>query len=517
MTKMKSHILLLITAACICTTTVISIPAVSAAEASNIEVSTQDNSQDDVPTAVSDTASSIIHIIVSCADENGKTFYLHQGSGFLVASDSNAQYVMTSQTLITPTEDELSQIRKLNGLDTSARLTTQIQFIFDPDIAINANVVTTGIDSDYAILSPDTALKNRDSLRMSSSSTILRKQAIYGYGYNIDSSILGESTVPDSVSTILSGSVTAIERDPVTITTDLAPAQGFTGSPLLDENGYVLGMVCTATTGTTILPVDSITKLLDTLGIGYRTTDPASDYNVVDDSTAAKLAALLTECQQDVTDNSEKYSKKSLEAYKTAINSAMEIMNSDSATKDQYQSSIDTLNKAKKKLRPAGFTAYIIQIILLAVILLFGALVIRQKRMERQLLITLHPELQKSKPSKKAVYAEPLLSNNNTSTGSTALIRNSTQEVFWLDRPEIRIGKEASEVDYCITGNSAISRYHAAIVYQNGGYYLIDNNSTNRTSLNSTVLSPQVPTLLQPGDTISFANEVYQFNILSHI
>ena len=448
-----------------------------------------------VPEAVTDATSGIVEIVLSCVDESGKIYYLHQGSGFLVGGSSDSYCVITDQRLVTAGSDELLQIRKWAGLDTDASLTPQVYILLQPDIAISATITSTGTDYPYALLTPATALNDASLPRLQTISNVRKDSAAYLAGYNLDISILGQETVSPASLDFFAGQITSVQQEPLFISCNIDAKNGCAGSPLFDENGYVLGMFYQTEDGNLdILPSDTIMEVLQALNIPYLTSDPSSEYNIADPQIIDELTALLHTCQEDVTNNSASYSKKTLSAYKTAINDAMKVLNSRDATKDDYQNSIDALNSARQKLKPANFTARIAEFVLLGILIVLVFFHTRQLLKAKRLKNALHPA---------------------ASNFSAYLKRLDTGETISLKKGELRIGKDAAPVDYCIKDHPAVSRYHAAIVYRSDQYYVIDNNSTNHTYLNQAPLSPQRAVALHDQDTLKFADVSLQFFSLS--
>ena len=93
------------------------------------------------------------------------------------------------------------------------------------------------------------------------------------------------------------------------------------------------------------------------------------------------------------------------------------------------------------------------------------------------------------------------------------IIRLNTFERADVNKPVFRVGKEKSYVDYFVVNNNAVSRIHADIITQNGRYYIKDNNSTNHTFVNGTVVPPGVQFELSDGDAIMLANEPFEFHV----
>lgn len=93
------------------------------------------------------------------------------------------------------------------------------------------------------------------------------------------------------------------------------------------------------------------------------------------------------------------------------------------------------------------------------------------------------------------------------------LIRLNTYEKIQINKPVFRIGKEKSYVDYFVMSNNAVSRIHADIITQNGRYYVKDNNSTNHTFVNGTMIATAQNTEIFDGDAIMLGNEPFEFHI----
>ena len=67
--------------------------------------------------------------------------------------------------------------------------------------------------------------------------------------------------------------------------------------------------------------------------------------------------------------------------------------------------------------------------------------------------------------------------------------------------------------DYCVKGNSAVSRKHATIINRDDEFYLIDCKSTNGTFLNNDRLQEGEEALLEDGDKIMLADEEFEIEI----
>lgn len=454
------------------------------------------------PEKVTETQSGIVKIVSSCLDEAGNKYYVHSGNGFIIGTNSTQQYILTDYELISPSEDDYNLIRHGVALATSTKLTNKIDIYFPGDITIQANIVASNEQAGYALLQPASSLNNLSYLKLGTTTTVNRKQVLYLSGYTGEFSLIGKTSIPDYLFEIDDFAVRAIEREPVSVELDGSPSTGKAGAPLVNDNGEVIGMMCydKKSDSLKVIPAETLSIMLHTLGIKFFDTDPTNDYNLADEEIVAEFESLLAACQQDVMLNEKKYSKKTLTKYKEAINKAVEISTKGNATKDEYQSCIDSLNSTKKKLKPHNFTYRIIQFILLGVILFFVNMNIRQTLKCKKMKQSLQPKQAKERKKKRKHLG--------------ALIRIDTREVIWLTKKGVRIGKSPKDVDYCIQNDPTISRLHASIVYNDEKFYLLDNFSTNKTCINHSYIEPGKTYELFDEDTISISNVSFTFRYL---
>lgn len=102
---------------------------------------------------------------------------------------------------------------------------------------------------------------------------------------------------------------------------------------------------------------------------------------------------------------------------------------------------------------------------------------------------------------------------NGGGHGMATLIRVKTGESISINRQQFTIGKEKNKVDYCISGDSTISRSHARISAAGGGYTVSDLNSTNGTFVNGVKVEPGRSAALKNGDKLVLSEEEFEFRM----
>lgn len=93
-----------------------------------------------------------------------------------------------------------------------------------------------------------------------------------------------------------------------------------------------------------------------------------------------------------------------------------------------------------------------------------------------------------------------------------SLTRTKTGERVTISKEQFKVGRERSRVDMCISDNTAVGRLHAIIVSRGGNTYVVDQNSTNCTFVNSQRANANQEVPLKNGDKVTFADEEYTYN-----
>lgn len=100
----------------------------------------------------------------------------------------------------------------------------------------------------------------------------------------------------------------------------------------------------------------------------------------------------------------------------------------------------------------------------------------------------------------RVVRTAPVLKLVHTTSGRTVVINKSS---FW-------IGKE--DVDLLID-KDVISRKHAEIIVRGSSYFIIDNNSTNKTYVDGKAIPGKATVEIYNGTKIKFVDEEYTFYV----
>lgn len=97
------------------------------------------------------------------------------------------------------------------------------------------------------------------------------------------------------------------------------------------------------------------------------------------------------------------------------------------------------------------------------------------------------------------------------SSTNAYIIRNLTGEKIYVNKNEFLIGKGTGN-DY-VLDTPSVSRKHAKIIRKQDGYYVIDNGSTNGTTIEGIKIQPNEEVMVYDGALVSFGNENLQIFI----
>ncbi|MDR1272730.1 MAG: FHA domain-containing protein [Clostridiales Family XIII bacterium] len=93
------------------------------------------------------------------------------------------------------------------------------------------------------------------------------------------------------------------------------------------------------------------------------------------------------------------------------------------------------------------------------------------------------------------------------------LVREGTGERIQITNSKFAIGRKKGGVDYYVTGHTSVSRTHAVILSQEGHYFVIDLNSSNKTYVGGVEIAPNVEREIVSGTRIRFADVDFIFKI----
>lgn len=546
---------------------------------------------------IQNAKNAVVQIMVCVQDEVGNWYNLVGGTGFLIGTEANAQYVITNDHVANATStnwlsDEVVEgMKTISGQDDYTKIKTKVRVVLKRDSYIDATVIQSSSEADLAILKLEQPIYNRAPIALDAAAEPQSTEVVYTLGFpGIVQAYQDDKIYTSDDVTVTDGSISkvavssAITGSPISYINHSARiSEGNSGGPLLNADGNVIGVNSwSASTDQTSyyysIQISEVTDLLDAMGIDYMKAGEAAtaETNAEAEETpeatetpevtaepteapddSAEVEALLNDLSAAIEDakkmDTDGYTKESVDAFNEALTEAQNVKVSGKLeNKDEIQKAIDSLNNAENALekKSGPSTTMIILIVAAAAVVLIVIIVLvvmnRQKKKKQE------------EAERKANLARQQIANNNAQAGgfqqnagfaprdtspfrdsddgstptgvlndgssattvlsnssmpNATLFRKKTGERITVDKATFQIGKERSKVDYCISGNSNISRVHASIVYKNGTFYLVDNNATNGTSVNGTSIAGGKEKALKGDETIRLADEEFLFRM----
>ena len=528
---------------------------------------------DEVGTAVTatteDPSNGILQVMLAYVDDEGVRSYYTAGTCFLI----NEEYVITNKhifdldTDMDPDPDVVYTIRELvmdgEGLDELADNDPHLKlYVFaNRDTNVEATVHENAQSDvlDFAALHLSEKIYGREPLVLGDSDSIAQRDNVYAYGFPADSISNKNFNTKDDVS-ISSGIVSKVtvtgSVDIIEHTSQLD--EGNSGGPLVNDAGEVVGInEFIVDQKNYSIQINVIKEILDTWGIPY-TGGTGGSTGGGTEPTELTVEDLQSKIDTAKALSLDGYTEESVKAFQDAIAEA-ESVAAGSPDSAAIQSAIDAISAAqsglvKEETEPVaeeetaegpnwfligGIIAIVVIVIVVVIIIIVVVNGNKKKKAKQappvQQKVT--PPVQQIQPNTPPVSpVQPggyttmpqddgagettLLDSGAGETtllgggmGGAYLIRKKNGEKIPITSQNFAIGKERRRVNYCISDNTSVSRYHVVIMKKGSDYYAADQKSSNFTFVNGVQLSPYQETLLTDRSTLKLSDEEFEFHL----
>lgn len=429
---------------------------------------------------------------------------------------------------------------------------------------------------DFVALKLASKIYDRTPLVLGDSDIAYQQDVVYALGFPTDSIENKEFNTKADVS-VVDGTISKVTtREKADVFEHTAPLNhGNSGGPLLNPINEVIG-INTFSYGNDdgqkyySVQINAIKSGLDTFGIAYADgthdrvdIDPTPNPNPKPETvTLEELQTAISSAKGITADG---YTTESYNALQTAISSA-ETVAAGSPTEEQIQAAMDELSAARNGLESedpilpepedetnwfliGGIIAIVVIVIVVVIIIIVVASRSGKKKAQGTVpggdgVVPPYADPGKMTPPVDGGYGpsyptgggyaggmgyapaadgagETTLLDSGAGettllggTGSAAyLIRKKNGEKIAITSQNFAIGKERRRVNYCISDNTSVSRYHAVITKKGSDYYITDQKSSNFTFVNGVQLSPYNETLLTDRSTIKLSDEEFEFHL----
>ena len=528
---------------------------------------------DEAGTAVTatteDPSNGILQVMLAYVDDEGVRSYYTAGTCFLI----NEEYVITNKhifdldTDMDPDPDVVYTIRELvmdgEGLDELADNDPHLKlYVFaNRDTNVEATVHENAQSDvlDFAALHLSEKIYGREPLVLGDSDAVQQRDDVFAYGFPADSISNKNFNTKDDVS-ISSGIVSKVtvtgSVDIIEHTSQLD--EGNSGGPLVNDVGEVVGInEFIVDQKNYSIQINVIKEILDTWGIPY-TGGTGGSTGGGTEPTELTVEDLQSKIDTAKALSLDGYTEESVKAFQDAIAEA-ESVAAGSPDSAAIESAIDALSAAqsglvKEETEPVaeeetaegpnwfligGIIAIVVIVIVVVVIIIVVVNGNKKKKAKQappvQQKVT--PPVQQIQPNTPPVSpVQPggyptmpqddgagettLLDSGAGETtllgggmGGAYLIRKKNGEKIPITSQNFAIGKERRRVNYCISDNTSVSRYHVVIMKKGSDYYAADQKSSNFTFVNGVQLSPYQETLLTDRSTLKLSDEEFEFHV----
>lgn len=126
------------------------------------------------------------------------------------------------------------------------------------------------------------------------------------------------------------------------------------------------------------------------------------------------------------------------------------------------------------------------------------------------LMIRLRKNSNKGKQSASKIYGGSA-SSSGSSSGTTVTLAGSNGATLkgQLKNGKLTIGRNGAKAMISVPNDGKLSGLHATFTKQGNSLMITDNGSTNGTKVNGNKIAANVPTMLQPNDTVTMGSTTY--------
>lgn len=505
--------------------------------------------------SVNEARNGILQVNLVYVDADNKEHVVRGGSGFLVGNEEGADYVITSNTNVTVTEDLRNSVGKEYKVAKSERKNMQflVEVVVKRDVVVSASIVTSSEQVNFAVLKLSQTIYDRTPLLIEKNPDMTKEMDLV-YTLGFPEQIQSQQDVSyytyEDVSVmngIISKKVTM--DGTLYIQHSAAVTAGNAGGPILNQYGQVIGVnqIVLEDGYYYSVHISEVTSVLDALGIPYTEVVPEEE-----EAEPVDMEPLRSAIDRAGEKDLQGYTEESIAQYNETLEQARALLAEENPTEEDVTKGLTMLSDASAclvvksnnyLLLIVGAAAAVV-LILVIVLIVFILKKNAGKTEEEKAEIKEQRKKEKKKKEKKDLYeslvAEPpfepapkvqetsvLSSAMGFDEGATMVLGNSMQlggtiavlrrlknnETINIQKPVFYIGKDGLKVDYCIKGNPSISRSHAVIKQIDKEFYLEDLKATNGTYHNDLKLQSSQSVKLMSGDRIKLADEEFVFSI----
>ena len=481
--------------------------------------------------SIEEAKNSVVKIQSFFTDQDGNTYRIHTGSGFIVSESSSSSYIVTSAANL-PEEDDISRYCDKHQLTLDLKnITTSISVVISGDVKADAALIESmySKQKNFCILSTN-LLEGREIARLDPDSSASIGDTVWNMGYDLHSKEEGVGLENGVIQ-----NNDALVDDISYVQTTARTVYHSTGGPLVNEQGYVIGMQDAARNVTSddtyyALPISEITEILDEYGLQWDSMGK--------DALLKEVQSMIEEATQKIDGGL--YKESSTEELKTAIEEAQSLLQDTSAEEEELTSAREAINLAEEELVEKTpiikiLTRIVFPAILAILLLLLVRNIIRLMKLKRQSKEESRDSsiIEKEMPSdlpKMPAFEE----NKNEVAKETAFDSEKTimmyhgeaaleAKLVFSDGRTVKLGagkssfrigrkKEANDV---VINNISVSREHAKIVTERNHHYLMRINLENITNVNGKNVAENERRILKNNDMITLGGEEIRYEIIN--
>lgn len=504
---------------------------------------------------IQEAKNAVVEVYSGFTEDDGTFHRLKNASGFVISNNESQAYIITTYDTLKNSEKAKINYCKKNDISTEGySLRDSVQVVVKGDVTVEATILTESEEDNYSILQVGGSISERTAMKLGNVENMMTGDRVYALGFPDDAGT-AENPVEFTAGNVevREGRMQdkeAEKNNVIHLQHSAVISKGNTGGPLLNQEGYVIGMNNAALNDEApvvfyTLPIEEIRPVLDNFQIPYG--------SVENDAETEEFASLVKECKTLAEDSRYKSSSKAaLQELLQSINNMDEKEFIDAANRNTLSEQLITAkDELQLKMKTTKKVIYVLAGVIVFLAIWLVRLFLWKKKAKNSEILDIGDdettklpernnvqeavesmESEEQEPEPEWIPGMPVEDNEEKTMilGASAvqekepeetnafshrkqkaiikLLRTGTLTI--LDKPIITIGKH-SENDMVISDNKAVSKRHAYLLWENNHYYIMDRGSANGTFVNGIQIEKNEKVKISNGDTIVLADEKMLF------
>lgn len=245
------------------------------------------------PDPVNEAKQGVVEVYSGFTDDKGVFHKLQNASGFVIQNQEDSAFVITTYNTLKNSEEVKKEYCKKHKIAMDGySFNDTVQVVVKGDVTVPAAILNESEKQNFSILQIEESINERKALKLGTAEGLTTGDVVYALGFSDDAGenddVVNRHTEFSALDVeVVEGHVqdSGANRDGILhLQHSAVISEGNTGGPLLNKDGYVVGLNNVVLneedfTAFYSLPIDEIREILDNFNIRYDSKEQEASFN----------------------------------------------------------------------------------------------------------------------------------------------------------------------------------------------------------------------------------------------